>query len=81
MSMQTEKELAGKRSKAGKAKVKIEEFEKCKQEGKCYKCYKDGLDVNYKEYGKHNKNLTIVSTKTVNVVSKYSDFLNAFVLV
>ena len=79
MSKRTEKELTDKRSKAGKAKVKSEEFEKCKQEGKCYKCSKDGSEVNYKECGKHNKDLTVVSTKTVRIASKslYLDFINA----
>ena len=59
--------LSGKRSKAGRTKVKSEEFEKCKQEGKCYKCSKDGLEMKYKECGKHNKNLTTVSAKTLSV--------------
>ena len=70
MSKQTEKELSGKRSKAGKAKVKSEDLEECKQEGKCCKCFKDGLEVKYKEYGKYNKTLSIVDTKTVSIASK-----------
>lgn len=35
ISEQTEKELSGKMSTASEAKIKSEEFEKCKQEGKC----------------------------------------------
>ena len=33
--------------------------------------------MKYEECTKHNKKLTIVSTKTVNVVSRYSDYLSA----
>ena len=81
LSKETENALSGKRSKAGKAKIKSEEFEKCKQDGKCYKCFKEGFDVKYKECAKHNKNLIerTVSTKTVSIVSKapYLDYENA----
>ena len=37
---QTENELTGKRSKASKLRVRSEELEKCKAEGKCFKCAK-----------------------------------------
>ena len=47
LSEETENALSGKRSKAGKAKVKRKEFEKFKQDGKCYKCFKEGSDVKY----------------------------------
>ena len=81
MSKQTEKELAGKRSKAGKAKVKSEEFGNCHQEGNHYKCSKDCFEVKYKGCAKHNKNVTerTVSTKIVSIVSKflYLDYKNA----
>ena len=51
----TEKVLSGKKPKVGIIKVKNEEFEKCKQEGKCFRRYKEDLDVKYKECTKHNK--------------------------
>lgn len=71
MSKLTEEKLSGNKPKVGKVKVKNEEFEKCKQEGKCFKCFKEGLDGKYKECIKHNKNLNLVSTK------QYNDYLNA----
>ena len=72
ISKETENELIGERSKAGKAKIKSEEFAKCRQDGKCYKCFNEGSDVKYNECAKHNKNLTerTVSTKTFIIVSK-----------
>ena len=47
-SKQTESELTGKCSKAGKIKVRTEEYDKCKTEGKFYKCFKEGKDVKHK---------------------------------
>ena len=45
LSRETQIVLSGKRLKAGKTKVKNEEFDKCKQYGNCFKCAKDGLEV------------------------------------
>ena len=50
LSKQTESELSGKKPRASKLKVRNEEFEKCKTEDKCYKCFKDGKNVNYKDH-------------------------------
>ena len=76
MSKQIEKEFPGKKPKIGKAKIRNEEFEKCKQDGKCFKCFKEGSEVKYRECAKHNKNLTTASAKTMSV-SRYNDYLNA----
>ena len=76
LSKETQSALSGKRSKAGRTKVNSEEFEKCKQEVKCYKCSKGGLEVKYKECGKHNKNLITVSAKTLSA-SRYDKYLSA----
>ena len=57
--------------------MKSEEFVKCKAEGKCYKCAKQGLDVKYEECGSHNKNLKEkVSVNAVSMISTtpYLDF-------
>ena len=72
LSKETESALSGKKPKVDKVKVKNEEFERCKQEGKCFKCFKAGLEVKYKECGKHNKNLTTVSAITVSIL-RYND--------
>ena len=79
LSKETQIALSGKRSKAGKTKVKNEEFDKCKQYGNCFKCAKDGLEVKYIECTKHNKNLSTVSIKTVSISrnNRYNDYLNA----
>ena len=80
ISEQTEKELSGKKPKVGKAKVKYKEFEKCELEGKFFKCFKEGLDVMYKEFTKHNKNSKeTVRVNVASIASKsyYLDYINA----
>ena len=70
----------GKRKKAGKVRVRSEEFEKCKAEGKCFKCTKEGWNVKYKDCGEHNKNLKgVVQMKSAKLVSTTPslDFLDA----
>ena len=49
LSKETASALSEKKPKVGKVKVKNEEFEICKQEGKCFKCFKAGLEIKYKE--------------------------------
>ena len=79
LSKETQIALSGKRSKTSKIRFKSEEFEKCKHDGKCFKCHKEGLDVRYIECTKHNKNLNTVSAKTVSISrnNRYNDYLNA----
>ena len=56
LSKETQIALSGKRSKTSKIRFKSEEFEKCKHDGKCFKCHKEGLDTKYKECSTHYKN-------------------------
>ena len=57
LSKQTKNELTGKRSKTSKSRAGVEEFEKYKAEGECFKCAKEGMNVKCKECSDHCKKL------------------------
>ena len=77
LSKETKSALSGKKSNVSKVKVKKEEFERCKQEGKCFKCFKAGLEIKYKVSGNMSSRWINLYFISLNLVMPLEQFLSS----